>query len=363
MRAATLLQSTRYKSFVAERDKALEAIHENAQVDLSRITFDLLTQLEGVAASHALRTNQSVLAVFHLSQTMEAQTLEICSRFIYPIADRIERMRKAAFTLANLSELEAIGQATKRAKPQSGFGFKQKIEKQTKKKTLTDEQLEERVWIALMRLRADILDAFRLALIQRLNPQQILAKVRAQFPSVKIYKKRPRALKSLREAARIQDKDKLEISTDFIDEDDWEHMIQAYQDTELPPSRFDQGAEYDPETSTMTYNWEFEQDLTDDFVQQVRDGQIDAANELGIRDFVWVAIIDDKTCEVCCLPRNGMTTQEIEAALASGKLDADECDATSPPAHPHCRCNIAPVASVDEVEGPDWKSFKEWLDT
>ena len=277
------------------------------------------------------------------------------------MVDRIERMRKASFTLSHLGEFEAIGQSTKRVKQQTSFDFKQKLKRQQKKSTLIGNDLTSRVWLSLMQVRSSILDAFRLALVQKLDAQKILAKVRDAFPKTQVYKKPPRALRPIKESHYLKEC-RFEVSPDFVDEDDWKLAVDAYKDSELPASRFDQGAEYDPETSTMTYNWELEQDLTDDFVQQVRDGQVDAANELGIQEFVWIAIIDNKTCDDCCIPRNGMTTSEIEDALDSGKLD-DDCDATSPPAHPNCRCQLAPVASTDDVEGPDWKSVGEWLNS
>ena len=84
---------------------------------------------------------------------------------------------------------------------------------------------------------------------------------------------------------------------------------------------------------------------------------------MGIEEFVWVSIIDNKTCEDCCLPRNGLTTLEIREKLVNGDLNSDDCDTLVPPGHFNCRCQLVPVASVDQVEGPDWKSFGEWLES
>lgn len=370
MRPGTLFDSPKYKSFISDRDKALEQILNHAQTDVSRILHDALSQIEGKIARLALQSNYNVLTMFSLTHSLEQSTLDIFSQIIYPITTRIQRMRKATFTLSTLGELEAIGQATQKQKVQSAHDFKQKLTKQENKLTLTDERLEERVWISLMRIRNSILEAFRLALIQKLEPRLILEKTKAAFPSVKQYRLPPRTLKPIRESTHFKinaqdpnDDTPKEVSVDFVDPQDWEEMKDAYTSTELPPSRFDTDNLTDDESKTLNYNWEIEQQMTDDFVSQVRDGQIDAANELGIQDFVWVAIIDEKTCEDCCVPRNGMTTSEIETALQNGDLDADDCDATSPPAHPNCRCQLAPVASTDEVQGPDWKSFGEWLNS
>jgi hypothetical protein len=365
MRSGTLFDSSKYKRFISDRDQALEQIHLHAQTDVSRILFDALSQIEGVVSKLSLQSNKNLINLFSLAHSLELSTLEIFTQTIYPIVQRIQRMRRTTFTLAHLGELEAIGQATHRVKAQSAHDFKQKLKKQEQRLTLMDEALEERVWVSLMRMRTEVLDAFRLALIQKLEPIEILQKVKDTFPLVSQYKRPPRALKPIRESThyKFDQNGPKEISVDFVDTEDWEAMKDAYIETELAPSRFDTENLTDQEAETLHYNWEIEQQMTDDFVQQVRDGQIDAAQELGIEDFVWVAIIDNKTCMDCCIPRNGMTTREIEQALESGDLDPDECDATSPPAHANCRCQLAPVASTDEVEGPDWKSFGEWLNS
>jgi hypothetical protein len=366
MRPGTLFESSQYKRFIGERDKALEQILQNAQLDTSRMLYESLTQIEGAAATLALHPAKNVQSLFSLAYSFEQRTLDIFSQLIYPLTGRIQRMRRATFTLASLGELEAIGRATQKTKPQNAHDFKQKLKRQESAPTMQDEALDQRVWLALMKLRDDVVGAFRLALIQKLEPIQILRKVKDSFPSIQSYRQPPRTLKPIREATHKVFDDgngPKEISVDFVDPADWEDMKNAYIETELPPSRFDTDNLTDEEAQTLNYNWEIEQAMTDDFVQQVRDGQVDAANELGIQEFVWVAIIDNKTCVECCIPRNGMTTSEIEAALESGDLDADECDGSSPPIHPNCRCQLSPVASTDEVQGPDWKGFDEWLNS
>lgn len=359
MGKGTLLDSTRYKRFISDRDKTLEKINLHTQTDVSKMLFEALNQIEGIVASLALRSDKNFMASLRNAQELENTTLEVFSNILYPIVGRMRRMRRSSFTLSALGEMEAIGQATQKTKHQSGIQFKHKLQKVDQSPTLTGDDLVERTWLTLMKLRSKIVEAFRLAVTQKRTPKEVLERVRAVFPKVINYRKPPRELKPFREAAQdIGLKDKKEISVDFIDQDDWDLVQQAYKDTELPPSRFDNNLLTDE--GHVTYDWEMTQDMTDDFVNQVRSGQVDAANELGIEEFVWVAIIDNRTDD-CCLHRNGLTTSEIEQKLESGELDADECDATSPPAHPNCRCQLAPVASSEQVEGPDWKSFDEWL--
>lgn len=357
----TLFSSSKYKSFIQDRDRVLEQILLNTQTDLSRILYDLLMQVQKELA-HLLLFLEPHNAI-SLAHTFDQESAQLFNGNVPKFVDRIKRMRRAVYILSYLGEQEAIGQAVQKRKQQTPQEMKKLIADAENAPTLLDQPLEKRIWASVMKLRSKILDRFRSALVTSDDPREIMASVKAVFPKIVQYKRPPRELKPIREADKgPDDPDNSEYSYDFISQEDWNEVTDAYKATELPPSRFDNAEGFDPEAGYMKYNWEVEQDATDDFVQQVRTGQVDAANELGIEEFVWVAIIDNKTDD-CCLERNGKTTSEIESGLESGDIDADLCDATSPPAHPNCRCQLAPVSSTDEVEGPDWKSFNEWLDT
>lgn len=354
----SLLDSPKYRKFVADRDKYLEQIHTNAQTDISRILFEALSQIEGFIGMQVTRFEASAYNLKVLQGQLETYILHVFSSALPQVTERVKRLRMAVFTITYTSEQEAIGRAFQ--KWQRDQNYEQFKHRAKDAETLLEKNLDNQVWLSLMKLRYRICNAYGLALIQELSPSEIIEKVQGSFPKIKDYKRPPRELKPLREA---DTKPKKEIfDTGFFSDSDWDLAIDAYKDTELPPSRFDYGAEFDEETGVRRYSWEMEQDVTDDFVNQVRQGQVAAANDLGIKDFVWVAIIDDRTDD-CCLERNGHTTKEIEHMLDQGRLDADRCDATVPPAHPNCRCQLAPVGEVSEVEGPDWKDFNDWLES
>jgi hypothetical protein len=159
------------------------------------------------------------------------------------------------------------------------------------------------------------------------------------------------------------------FSTGVIDPATWSDVIDDYFEQEIPGPRgpydkmvfFNVGDAGDVEF-TERYEWELEQEMTQDFVEQVRSGQVDAANENGIEDFMWIAVIDRDTDE-CCSDRDGLSSGEIEAQLSSGELDPDECDATVPPGHFNCRCAPAPISNdLPEESPPDFGSFNDWLD-
>lgn len=358
MNHETLHQSPRYLGFIAERDRALEKIHQNTQIDLSRILFEGFDQIEKHVAKLVTENPVNVYAMNQLTGSLEGFVASTFGALYPKLLKQILRMRRAVFTLTYASEIEAIGRATQKKLGQPEFS--KKLGQAIASQTILNQKLENRIWLSLMKLKGRITDAFSLALVQELTPREILLKVKDSLPEIESYKVPRRELKPFREADTPRGKRIFQDSS-FIDGDDWDLVQQSYQNTELPPSRFDNSPEIDRDAGYYKYNWELEQDLTDDFVKQVRDGQINAANDLGIQEFVWVALIDQKTDE-CCLKRNGHTTSEIEDMLNQGKLDEDVCDSSSPPAHPNCRCQLSPVASTNEVQGPDWSSFQDWLE-
>lgn len=361
-RPKTLLDSIRYKTFVSQRDLALEKIHQYFQVQMSSLLKETLDNIESEVSRILLHGDYKEF--FNFNKYEDLLSNKVKSEFYKYFSSVLPvflKLRRYSFILTYTSELEAISRGTSKKYHVNKNDFYNKLNKATWKKTIDGKTLENRILLSLIHLRYRIVKAFTSALMQELPEKEILEKVKSSFPKIQTYKKPPRELKPFREAERIKDKETLSefYSFDFIDDADWDLILETYKGLDLPGTRFEtwvEGGEY------SQYAWELEQDLTDDFVKQVRDSQVEAANDAGIQDFVWVAILDDKTDD-CCADRNGHTTEEIEEMLSSGELNADDCDATSPPAHPNCRCQLAPVASTDQVEGPDWKSFNEWLES
>jgi SPP1 gp7 family putative phage head morphogenesis protein len=348
----TLLKSSRYSKFVAERNRALEQIHVNAQTDLSRITYAMLSQVENLTSAAALKAKTAYMT-HQVSVQFENGLRDIMTQMFPIFVRRMFRLRRSAFILAYAGEQEAIGRATQRRGDVARSNFAARLKDEASTPTLLGA-LDKRIWLALMNLRRDVVKAFELGMTQELKPDEIVQKVKDVFPKTNDYKRAPAALTKTREADYGGPKKKKDwFDFGFIDDADWDMAVNAYLDTEIPESRFDYGL---AEGETRRYNWELEQEATEDFVRSVRSGQVAGAEDLGVKEFVWIAVIDSKTCDECCLPRSGKTTSEIE------KLD-DDCDATVPPAHFNCRCDIGPVASADEVSGPDWSDFKEWLES
>jgi hypothetical protein len=365
----TLYESSRYKTFINDRNKALEQINLHTQTDISRLLFESLDRITGFVSHMAIQDQMSLNQLTFLTSQLNQYIEHQFQPLLYQMEKRLLRMRKATFILTYLSELEAIARATQRTKPMNSMDFNQKVHEQLKSELITGHVWLKRIWLALSRLKQSIIKNFQTSIAREDTPKAVVDSVKAAYPPIKAYRKPPRALKPIREADKKPkdpnepDDQEFDFYSNIVSDDDWNLVVQAYKDFDLPPSRFDNQKVYDEEAGYYRYDWEIEQDMTDDFVKQVRDGQVEAAQDLGVQDFVWVSVLDNKTCDECCLPRNGKTTSEIESMLKSGELDKTICDAVVPPSHPNCRCDIAPVASTDEVQGPDWKSFQDWLDS
>lgn len=214
---------------------------------------------------------------------------------------------------------------------------------------------------------------------RRLHSVQELAQIKGEkltieeiisaLPKLRPIKKKP-ILQRIKEA---NDDDDLpdNMTTDTISNDDWDNILSDYQDDYIPVNRGPDAVHSDEEMLSggefpsgryedATYDWELENDVTHDFVQTVREGQSDAASQNGITDFVWVAVVDDRTDD-CCLWRDKLTTTEIQAAL-EGEHSDDECDGTEPPIHFNCRCDLEPVGDdLPDVPESNQGDFEEWL--
>ena len=353
-----LTQVPAYHRFVTQRNKAAETILHNALQDISLLLDQELLHVEHMVLQSIGRLPQGLhfttLATQILNEIDKRMTLQF-----EQLATRMEavysKATKSAYLLAAASETQAIAQSI--AKP--------KAVQLTAK--LVKSNYRGRIALGLSRIRRDIMDALEHSRVLEENTEATLARFKAALPRVKRFKKPPRVVRALKEAANTGEKAAKEAATElsFTNDKEWEEtladLIPKEQIKLRGPSTlfgdFDEDGAY-----TEWYGWEVEQSLTHDFVQSVRDGQVDAAREQGITEFVWIAVVDNKTDE-CCLWRDGLTISEIEAKLQGDHAD-DECEATVPPAHFNCRCDIAPSTdSLPEKPDTDQLEYEQWLTT
>ena len=274
----------------------------------------------------------------------------------------VSRMRRKTYILTVSSEAEAIGRALNKdarysindltlkriinAENPAGGDYKRRIQYQLT--NVMDKLKKTTHWILMNR---DVSE--REALVMLLN----------KLPKTKDLKTKKRSLKPLlmTEADKVKEKD---FAMGPISDEDWDDILDEYQSTifvnRSPEEVFNIPG---PKGEDIPhYAWEMESEVTQDFVNQVRLGQVDAANQNGIIDFVWIAVVDNKTDD-CCLWRDGLLTSEIDRRLKTDKKD-DECQTSVPPAHFNCRCQLAPAsAGLPDVPASNETEFESWLNS
>jgi hypothetical protein len=223
------------------------------------------------------------------------------------------------------------------------------------------------------KLRRKIVSYAHASALSAKNAADFATDVAIAFPRTRKVGVPRRILKPLiREADRLAGDPPIDIAIDNVDDETWNEMLDAYMSDYVPVTRAPEfvvdtaGANVTDLTTQadgtkVWYAWELEKDLTHEFVQNVRDGQIDAANDNGITDFVVISIIDDKTCDACCgdygcVDFDGMLVSEIDDMTAG--------EFTTPPYHFNCRCTLAPATdAIPEKPDDGSKDFEDWLNT
>lgn len=348
------------------RDRALEDLHTRAQLEAADVMRDLI--------AHVLITTKAQFHGMNKGHIMSIEWYEqgLRTRF-HQAAQQFEailcRMRARAYVLSKASEAEILAQLQPGKQVRSAITpdevFKIKV-----RPSMAGGELPARIQLYCDRLRRKIVSYAQGAAIQATDPQDFAIDVFMAMPKARKVTVPRRTLKPLREAdeVRINKKPPVDIAIDNIDGDAWKDMLDAYTAEYIPKYR---GPEYVIDLPTKEgdtwYAWELERDLTNEFVSSVRDGQISAARDAGITDFVWIAVIDDKT-DPCCAWRDGLLISEIEDQISDHEDDDAQCNMDSnglnPPLHFNCRCTLAPATdSIPDKPDDAAKDFEEWLNT
>lgn len=348
--------SPAYRAWVKKRDHALEQLHHRAQFEATDEMRLALTNILQAAKVYyyELKQNASVHVIDSFDVQVK-QTLRQAGSALYKI---IQDMKVRSYILSKASETEIIARLNKSKQVINKVNH-QDIHNIKSKDSFAGGKLDQRLQMYLDRLSRKVISMAQASAMNAPDLQSFLMDILQVFPKRKRVKIPRRILKpQLMEA----DKDPgFDVAVDMIDQNEWDDMVSAYKDEYIPKFR---GPEFVIDIPTKEdetwYAWEFERDLTNEFVSAVRSGQIDSATENGITDFVWIAIVDSVTDE-CCLWRDGLLVSEIEKQM--GQHD-DDCDAVTPPAHASCRCSLAPATSeVPDKPDTGLSDFEDWLNS
>lgn len=360
-----------YCDWVKKRDKALEKLHTRAQLE----TADLMRALLGEVAMSAKAHYSGMKDQFHPWGMHEFETsmAAIFVSYKAKFCQVLLRLRVRSYTLAKASESEMIARITGSAVTKIRQEHLSRI---LKKPTVAGGDVWPRISLYLDKMRRKLVSFAQGAALTAPDQRAFIEDVLRAFPKRRVVRRPKRILKpELMEADRpdfsqtISETPPADVAIDNIDDATWSDMLGAYMDEYVP---FHRAPEYvvdlpitDPtiqrDGTEVWYAWEFERDMTAEFVQSVRDGQIEAANENGITDFVVIAIIDGSTCDNCCgdfgcVDFDGLLVSEVEE-LTGG-------DQTTPPYHFNCRCTLAPATdSIPEKPDSGGSEFDDWLMT
>lgn len=375
-----------YRKFVNGRDEALEIILRNFRLRVSDHTRKAFKKiLEIVQIKYPMLINSPLR---HEMDRIELQIQQAFDQLGHEITQELTQMRRKTFMLAYAGEAQAIAQTL--AKSPSMDLSRNKIEMSALTKKLANGLSPfESFNLKFSKIRRQIISALEYSLAFGEPVDKALGRVYLQFP-----KQKELAKKAVLKTVKVEEANRPKFST--YGPKDESSAVEITPDRKSPVHGFewdqetwgqvidDLGSEYvltdrspetffditnpyndlpikDVEEGDKIYAWEIENEVTHDFVEQVRSGQIEAANKNGINEFVWIAILDDRTDD-CCEWRSGLLTSEIEARLKTDKAD-DSCDAIVPPAHFNCRCTLAPASSdLEAVDNSDTeREFSEWL--
>jgi hypothetical protein len=363
--------SKRYVAFIKGRDEGLTAVLGKYLTRIDSVVETLKLRTEEIAAhmcagqpgKHMAKANRDAF---------EKRVSNLFSFGIEQTYSLVRQLRRTTYVLTYAGQAEGLGRAL--GKPQSCNISHDEVMLLVNQPGVGGGDLHSRIEYSFHNLLRDVVQAFQLSQVMESPWPETLERIQRAFPSKRALPRRMARVR-MTESSRWQqpppedgsEQETPNFSFGTMDDADWQEAVDDYQDEFIKSGRgpYDSvfGTDENPDADGFRYQWEIENEVTNDFVQSVRAGDVDAANENGITDFVWISILDPKTCQDCCVPRDGMTSAEIEEALESGKLDADACDAIAPPAHMNCRCRPgAATADLPEQSPPDFGSWDDWLD-
>lgn len=377
-----------YRKFINDRDLALEQLLRNSRLrkaDYTNGAFRKVFEAIKIQYDQIQRT-----ASRSMMDRLESAIESIFNHLAFMLTMETMEVRKKSYMLAYAGEAQAIAQNV--AKTAKLDLSKTKLAEIITRPFSNGLQPMRTFQLQFSKLRREIISALEYSLAFGEPVDKALGRVNHKLPSEKSIPSR-RVLKTVKMSeakkpafsaySKGSDNDAFEMSLDQQrpvhgfewDQETWDQILDDlstdYQFTNRSPESYvdvtnpfnDQPMKSKVPEEDRIYAWEIESETTHDFVQQVRSGQVEAAKKNGITDFVWIAILDDRT-DYCCEWRSGLLTSEIEERLNTDHKN-DKCRAIVPPAHFNCRCALAPAsADMEAVDNEDAeREFDQWLES
>jgi len=351
-----------YKNFIYDRDQALEHIHANAQKKIS----DILRPTFYISLRHAyfslLNVNPAIQTFSKLDKAK--QISDFIDQQFNSAAMQIEReikeFRKNIYAFIYLSELAALTNVLGRSLP---FDVsEQTLNNYANRETRAGGQAGERMAYYLRLLRRKLVTKIEQGLLLNKTPKQILENLLATLPPMKKLSLNKPKLRKLHEA----DEPKGRVTVGFISADQRKKMVDEYLNKYIPKWRTPDAENIMRPTGAWTgklsedfvYAWQVEKEATQELLDGVGEVSREAQQDAGINDWIYEAVIDNKVCDDCCLPMDGMLYSEFKDLPKSEQ----HCGFFAP-LHFNCRCRVIPVGG-ELAEKTDIKigGFQSWLE-
>jgi hypothetical protein len=357
----SLNNSRLYRKFIKDRDLALEQILNNTLVKIDNDLRNLFSAwihlcLSSLDRSKILKSDLDDLKMLaNLNSTMELASHHTTAS----IKTRIKQMRRKVYILTAAGEAQAIAMATNRLTHVTADQDKlrQVMDAPDYKGTNWTVRIRYHLISVLHKLKQT---THWLMINPDVSREEAVKMLLKKLPRRTILQKMKPALKPIKmHEADDTPMKKPNLQADYFSDEDWNSIIEDVT-SNFPVNRGPENIWDLADSEGDHYAWQLEQEMTQDFVKQVRDGQIAAANQNGLTDFVWISIVDGVTCEDCCgnygcVDFDGLLTSEVE------KLTKGET--VVPPAHFNCRCAIAPVTDDMPTVDSNETEFDEWLNS
>ena len=361
-------KSPRYAEFIKWRNLALEGILHKYLTRIDKTIAALQTVTKEIAA-YAHIQNQCA-SPQECIEYLDARLKGAFSYAAEKVWETANQLNTSTYTLAYSGELEAISRSLPTDTIQAKLD-KEKLSKAVIQDSTLGGVLIDKFRLSFSKLRRHVLDSIELGLIRKESFADIEDRIDAAFPRQKTIRKPKRKLnkkaedkaRHVTEASPPKKPNSVSGVFGIIDEESWNILVSDFISDEIGPRGPDDIFDIvvsRKKGDVVRYTWEVENLVSQVFVEQVRKGEVDAANDNGITDFVWVSVIDSDTDD-CCIWRDGLTTSEIEKQL-KGPRSGDKCKVVNPPAHFNCRCLLAPL--TDDLPSKPPKplgDFESWL--
>lgn len=358
-KARMLSKSPRWRRFTTQRDQALERLLLKTRAKVSdefrramNLTRDEIERMYPQMTLGDIDPH-TIYRLRELESRLDSHFISVATL----ISQHWYQFRRQAFLLSFAAEQLAIinsGVDIPLKKINAGA-----VMTATYSNTMLGD-IPSRTYYTLSKIRREIMTKLDLSRILQDDLQTALKRALSAFPSPQFLSQQ-RVFRRIKEASAKESWDD-RFDFDFMDPSEMEDLVNAYKEEFIPKWRDPRAGELEAPVSVgdhetyAVYPWELENEMTEDFVKQVRDGEHEAAKENGITDFVWVAVVDDRTDDDCLI-RDGLLTSEIDETITDGL-------GSSPPIHFNCRCRLVPATDdIPEVPESNEVEFNDWLNS